>query len=366
MPESHSSPPLDSPDRSSPSLRGEDLLPPVEPPSAGFILQLFVVPALIVLMIVLLWLTVSWLVRRTSARPEDVIAGLEQGPRIARWQRASELADMLRSPRFAEFRRNPDAAKGLAGILSREIDAATAGHGMQDEDITLRLFLSRALGEFDTFEGTDALIKAAETNRDPQELLVRQGALEGLAVRAFNLHKLKPPLELTDPELDAALSRLAGDEDPSIRYRTAYALGQIGTPAALSRLEKMVDDPDADTRHNAAVGLAHHGNAKAIETLAEMLDLEELASMRDEENNQDRENKRALILFNALKSTEELVKQNPTADVTPIVESLDRLLTADAGTLAKARIPTRALSDAKRLQGQLQPAEKPESASTQP
>jgi HEAT repeats len=305
---------------------------------------------------VLLWLTVSWLVRRTSARPEDVIAGLEQGPRIARWQRASELADMLRSPRFIDFRRNPEAAKGLAGILSREIDAATAGHGMEDEDITLRRFLSRALGEFDVIDGTDALIKAAETNRDPQELLVRQGALEGIAVRAFNLRNLKPPQELNVPELDTALARLAGDEEPSIRYRTAFALGQIATPTALSRLEKMVDDPDADTRYNAAVGLAHHGNAKAMETLAEMLDLEELASVRGEENEQDRDNKRALVLSNALRASTELVKKNPTADVAPIVDALNRLVAADADTLTKARIPSRAVSDAKRVLDKLQPA----------
>jgi hypothetical protein len=38
---------------------GEDLLPPVEQPSARFIIQLFVVPALIVALIVAVWLTNS-------------------------------------------------------------------------------------------------------------------------------------------------------------------------------------------------------------------------------------------------------------------------------------------------------------------
>ncbi len=365
MPDSQSVPSQDLPTRHSEPLTGDDMLPPVEPPSAGFIIQLFVVPALIVLMIVVVWLTFSWLVRRTSARPEDLIAGLEHGPRIARWQRASELADMLRSPRFADFRRSPEAAKGLAGILSREIDAAKDGHGMEDEDITLRRFLSRALGEFDVIEGTDALIKAAETNRDPKEILVRQGALEGIAVRAFNLHKLEPPLELNVPELDVALSRLASDEDPSIRYRTAFALGQIGTPAALSRLEKMVNDPDADTRYNAAVGLAHHGNAQAIETLAEMLELEELGGLRGEENDQDRKSKRALIVFNALTATEELAKQNSTADFSPLVEALNHIVTADEATLTKAFLPTRAVSDAKRILEKLRSAEAPASATKQ-
>src|SRR5690242_6222897 len=44
---------------------GEELLPPVEQPSARFIVQLFVVPALIVVLIVGVWLSFNWLVRST-------------------------------------------------------------------------------------------------------------------------------------------------------------------------------------------------------------------------------------------------------------------------------------------------------------
>ena len=62
---------------------GDDLLPPVEPPSAGFIIQLFVIPALIVVLIVAVWLAFNWLVR-TASSPEDVIQGLKQGPSVAR------------------------------------------------------------------------------------------------------------------------------------------------------------------------------------------------------------------------------------------------------------------------------------------
>ena len=38
-----------------------DDLPPVEPPSAGFLVQLFLVPALIVGIIVCVWLAFHWL-----------------------------------------------------------------------------------------------------------------------------------------------------------------------------------------------------------------------------------------------------------------------------------------------------------------
>ena len=250
---------------------GADLLPPVETPSAGFILQLFVVPALIVLAVVSIWLLFTWLVHRTSSQPEDLIQGL-QGSGVARWQRASELAGMLSDKRYADFQTSAPAANKLATILDREIDSATTDDGMQDEAVTLRFFLCRALGEFRVPDGIDVLLKAATTNRDPKEQSVRLGAIEAIAIRAYNLSHLDPPQPLTSPELEPTLFRLASDDDPLVRSETAYALGQIGTPASLDRLEAMLDDAYPDARFNAAIALAHHGRAKAVATLAEMLD----------------------------------------------------------------------------------------------
>ncbi len=325
---------------------GDDLLPPVEPPSAGFIIQLFVVPALIVIVIVAVWLTFTSLVRRTS--PDKVIQGLEYGPSIARWQRASELADMLRNERFADFKRSAEAAEHVARILDREIDRAGMGGGMQEEEVTLRYFLARALGEFEVNNGIGVLLKAAETRRDPREQIVRHGALEAIAVRAYNLQQHDPPQEISHPALDETLSLLAGDEEPATRSKTAYALGQIGTPAAIERLEPMVDDPDADTRYNAAVALAHHGNASAVETLAEMLDLEESAGVRGETNEQNRAYKRAVIVANAIEAAQTLARQNSDADLSPVIEALQAIATADSDTLARAQLPPRAAFDAQR------------------
>jgi HEAT repeat protein len=331
---------------------GGDLLPPVEPPSAGFIIQLFVVPALIVLAIVAVWLTVSSLMR-TATDPKTLIEGLEHGPSVARWQRASELADMLRNERFVEFRRSPEAAEDLARILEREIDGASSTGGMDEGAIALRAFIARALGEFEVNDGIKALLKAADTSRDPAEQLVRYRALEAIAVRAYSLPRLDPPQSLSHSELEPTLFRLAGDDDPLIRRRTAFALGQLGTAAAVERLEVMVDDPDADTRYNAAVALAHRGNSSSAETLAEMLDPDELAGIRDESDEHSRELKRAVIVGNALKAAEELARRNSQADFSLIVEALERLTKADSETLAKAQLPPRVAFDAKRVLDQL-------------
>ena len=295
---------------------GEDLLPPVEPPSASFIIQLFVVPALIVLVIVGVWLLFTSLVRRSS--PETILQGLEHGPSIARWQRASELADMLRNERFADFKQNAAAADHVARILDREIDRADARGGMQEQEVTLRYFLARALGKFDVNNGIDVLLKAAQTHRDPKEQLVRHGALLAIAERAYNLPQLDPPQQLVHDELEPTLLRLADDELPQLRSDTAYVLGKLGTPAAIKRLETMVDDPDADTRYNAAVALAHHGNGRATETLAEMLDPEESAGIRDETSEQDRAFKRAVIVSTAIEAARLCTQKGLSVEVVSV------------------------------------------------
>jgi len=326
---------------------GEDLLPPVEEPSARFIVQLFVVPALIVLLIVAVWLSFTWLVRRTAIGPDKLIAGIEEGPSVARWQRASELADLLQNKRYASFKRDRKSAADLARILEREMDRAKTGPDNQ-EQAALRYFLARALGEFETPEGLDVLLKAAETKGEQSAELVRNGALEAIAVRAYNLHQPQPPEELTDPELEPTLFRLAKDEDGRIRAKAAYALGQIASPTALAHLESMVDDPDADTRYNAAVALAHQGNEKAVETLAEMLDPEELASVRQEQNEADRQFKRTVLIGSAIHAAHALADKNPKADLSPIIRALERIATADPDTLAKAHIQRRIVADAER------------------
>jgi hypothetical protein len=325
---------------------GDELLPPVEPPSAGFIVQLFVVPAIIVILIVAVWLTVSWLVHRT--RPMDLVQGLE-GTGVARWQRASELADILRNERFAEFKRNRAAASKLASNLKREIDAADQTSGMNPESVMLRFFLCRALGEFQVTDGMDVLLLAAETNRDPAEQLVRRGAIQAIAMRAFHQIEEAGSEPLADPRIEAALQRLAEDADPLIRSETAYALGRIGTPVCTQRLEVLVEDPHADTRYNAAVALARQGNPKAVSMLAEMLEPVPLPSILEEPNSQAQVKKRVTILHNALEAAKELRAKNSTADVRPLVDSLQMLVDASDATLEAALIPRAAISDAKRV-----------------
>src|SRR5205085_12501700 len=107
------------------SLSSEDVLPPVEPPSAGFILQLFVIPGVIVAIIVLVWLLFSHLAQMGRSDPEAYIAALDRNNE-ARWQAAFNLANDLRNekgPQYEALRNNRNLAKRLGDILQREIEA---------------------------------------------------------------------------------------------------------------------------------------------------------------------------------------------------------------------------------------------------
>ncbi len=97
--------------RPSEPISAGDALPPVQPPSAGFILQLFVVPGIIVVVIVLVWLMFNW-VARTGNDPDEYVAALRRN-NANRWQAAFGLAGSDRAEQGAAARRPPGRRAGL-------------------------------------------------------------------------------------------------------------------------------------------------------------------------------------------------------------------------------------------------------------
>ncbi len=108
----------------------------------------------------------------------------------------------------------------------------------------------------------------------------------------------------------------------------------------------MVDDPDAGTRYNAAVALAHRGNVKSIDTLTEMLDMNELAGVRDEKN-EGKQFKRTVLIVSAIDAARALARQNPQANLAPVISELERIASAETKTLEKSYVSPRVVSDAK-------------------
>ena len=308
---------LPSPDPISP----DNALPEVEPPNALFILQLFVVPGVIVLMIVAVWAAFSWMARGADD-PSILVQKIRIPNDATSFQYAKQLADALRNPRHEAFKRNSDAAGALAEFLNEEIDAGSAA----DKPIAMRVFLCRALGEFQVDEGLDVLLRAATTQRSDAEVAVRQSAIEAIAVRAEYASHGDARQALDHPDLYDTLLTASEDKEDLIRSTTAYAMGYLATDNLLAKLETMVDDPYPDARYNAALSLARNGRTKAIEVLEEMLDVEERAGIDIELEESARDYKRAKIIINALRASRLLAEKNREADLSRLVAALETLI----------------------------------------
>ncbi len=95
-------------------------LPPVEPPSARLIAQLFLIPGLVVAVLVgVVWLFFGWLAPG-SYEPQDFLKGLRSQHDPVRWRTAQDLAQIL--PRKQELRLNVDFALQLTALLEEELE----------------------------------------------------------------------------------------------------------------------------------------------------------------------------------------------------------------------------------------------------
>ena len=315
--------PTSDPASSPAPVSTDELLPPVEPPSAGFIIQLFVVPAVIVLAVVLLWLLVTTLATQGDQDPQKIVAAL-RGSNQARWQKAEELANMLRlEKRYPELKGNAELASELAKLLDEQVD-----DGLDDKNsISLRYYLCRVLGEFHVDSGVEVLLKTASS--DP-ERDVRREAINALAVLSSGLGELDPPRSIDHPELVETFAKLSDDPDDLIRSQTAFALGVLAMvpeadPLLTTELEQLVDDLYSDTRYNAALALARQGNLKSLSAITEMFDPEALAlSTKNEKGAKMQAFKRDTMLKNAIDAAKSLTEKNPEADLTSLRDAVQQ------------------------------------------
>ena len=310
---------------SEPDVPG-DVLPPVEPPSAGFILQLFVVPGIIVVIIVMVWLLFHWVVRTGSDPHEYVLAMQRENDNS--WQAAVNLANALRTPgaQGTELRQNAKMADDLAAMLEAQIKSGS----MKEQSLELRYFLCKALGEFEIPNGLAALVKAAGTPRSDEETEVRLAALQAMAVLAENVARVHSGESLATPQVEQVLLEASHDADPRVRGTAALTAGVVGGEQLNARLVAMLGDSNPDVRYNAAIRLAAGGDSRATEVLAEMLDPDESAGVDLEKIEELRPYKRALIITNALAAAEQLLAKNHAADLSSLRRQLERLLASNS------------------------------------
>ncbi len=333
------SPPEDAPRRD--PLSPQEALPPVEPPNLGLIVRLFLVPMLIVGVVVLVVMGVHYLAT-SSWDPEAYLNQLEQGG-PGSWQLAYDFSTQLASRR--DIRRNAKVALRLAAILARRLEEPPpegAVPGQLDDETKLRVYLVKALGEFETPAGFDVLLKAAGLRRNRPEEQVQLAAVEALATLAF--HVLGAGATVP-PQVSQTLLELSRHADPRVRARAAYGLGVLGEtppPEVRQRLVQMLDDAVVDVRYNAALALGRYGDPKAVPVLAQMLAPQQPEALDLEKNAAGRQVKLASIHINALRVALLLARKNPQADLHPLAEPARRLAQSENAP-AQIRIRAREL-----------------------
>jgi hypothetical protein len=314
-----------------PPLTPDDSLPPVEPPNAAFLVQLFLVPGLIVAIIVCVWLAFHWLAHLGND-PQAYVRTLRRDNE-GRWQAALNLANDLRGPGGAALKSDEALATELGRILTDE--AASGRTGEQSQ--TLRVYLCRALGEFTIPAAAAPLVARVEATADPQ---TARAAVEALSVLATNLVAAGRGFE--DPAaVSAAVLTSSRSDDVPLRSAAAFTLGVIGGTAATERLVQLCGDAADDVRYNAALGLARLGSPDAIEPLGEMLALPDIPPPAGpvDEVAQSKRYKRALIVVNALRGVALLVDathEPPPRNVIDRVSALEKDPVADVRSSAVA------------------------------
>ena len=308
------------PPASPPSVLPDDALPPVQPPSAGFLVQLFVIPGLIVLLMVLVWVLVNWLPQMGNDAETNVRA--LEGSGANRWQAAVNLANLLRGDSGGELKRDRELARRLADKLKQEL-----AEGRTTEDaVLLRVYLATALGEFYVDTGLTALVQAIESEeRSDLKPSLRTAATRAVAVLSNNLRR-ETGRSITNPDAVAAVIEASRTDDSLLRTTAAFALGEIGGSAAQQRLRTLLDDfAHPYARYNAATALARQGEPAVIEAIVELLETQQPPETSDEDTPDEQTAQRTRLVIHGLQAASDLAAANPQVDVRPIISAVEEL-----------------------------------------
>lgn len=230
-----------------------ETLPPVEPPSARFIVQLFLIPALIVGGVIGVYFLFGRLATGELDWRQQVDNVRSQNPHV-RWRGALSLAQMLDADanlgdKGQKLATNPEVAAALT-----ELFVETRKISPRDEQTESQVeFLAKALGRLDRPDVVFPVLLDAVADEDP---LLRKHGLTGLVMIAGRALEQGKPLsgaEIVDP-----IIAISNSNDPLDRHQAAFILGLLSSPDAEERLTVLLQDADLMTRANAAIGLARH------------------------------------------------------------------------------------------------------------
>jgi len=242
-------------------------LPPVEPPSAGFMLQLFVVPGLIVLLVVGVWALFGKMA--TGKQDWQALVSDLGSSNPHRQQRAAlGLAQLLKLDLETEqdsegLVKNPRVARALAELLQKQLESPKA----DKQQLVQQAFLARTLGFIDVPDVViPALCRAMQTEVDRD---IRRNAVASVALILGR--NAEGASGLQTAELTERLIELTADEDRSLRQVATFTLALFQGSASQQRLLVLLNNADENTRLNAAFGLARQQSVACLPLLENYL-----------------------------------------------------------------------------------------------
>lgn len=265
-------------------------LPPVEAPSAGFIVQLFVIPAVIVAVVIVVWL----LFGKLAGGERDALEYVETlRSSSAHWRTAYELANLIQNdPKLAN---DPKLLGKLTELLADDLD--------QKESPELTQYVTLTLGAFQTLDAESdgrkvdplaVLARALDLKQPPP---VRLAAAISLAKHAARLDG-----RLDDPGAVKALEQAGDDPNPELRQAAVFALGFFGGDDSTRILRDRLKDVDCYTRYNAAVALGRRGDVQSQAVFREMLNTNDLNKVVAIPSPTEKHNKVEAIQLEALQA----------------------------------------------------------------
>jgi HEAT repeat protein len=301
----------------------ETALPEIRPPNAGFILQLFLIPMMIVSVIICVWLLFNFISRGET--PTELVRGLQK-MNNASWQKAYTLSSLLRAP-ASELRNDEELAQELIAVLETKLTEETA----DANQVKLRIFVCKCLGEFEIDTGLAALLNAAQQTDNSNDLVIALTAVEAVAVLMSNLDESvrAENYDRIVETLLAASNEQAVNPDYALlvnqlRSAAGFALGVAGGEKAIQRLVSMLDDAHPNARFNAAMGLARYGKLESTAVLLEMLDPEHQAITSGEPEG-SHAFKRSVVITNAIRAVVSLSEFHQVAELSDLVNAIQKL-----------------------------------------
>jgi hypothetical protein len=265
----------------------EKSLPPVQPPSAGFILQLFLIPLILVTLVVGFIIFFFGWIGAGPETPKQFMEGLNSPSGLKRGKTAQDLAQIL--PRKQELRGDVGFALDLAELLHAEMQKPPTVPIPGEEDkkpYLLEYYLPSAVGSFHVPAGLGALQRMVDESKD------RVGSDEGFKLRMRNgifalgllgaRMREYDALPETEKERIHAELKLAAEGRPGLRqtwaqrtldyleYRQRRSAASADPFGIVKALEAGARAPDELTRKYTILALANWDEAGCDDGLLQM------------------------------------------------------------------------------------------------